>query len=92
MASSAEEDAGMAEGIPLTSLATGQSGVVMELSGGPGFMARCLALGFTPGASVMMVQNFGRGPIIVSVRDTRVALGRGVAQRILVRNRAVHGG
>jgi len=31
-----------------------------------------------------MVQNFGRGPIIVMVRGTRIALGRGEAQKIIV--------
>jgi Fe2+ transport system protein FeoA len=31
-----------------------------------------------------MVQNFGHGPLIVLVRDTRVALGRGEAMKVLV--------
>jgi len=41
-------------------------------------------LGFTAGAEVAVVQNYGRGPIIVAVRDTRVALGRGEAAKIQV--------
>ncbi|MBC7240186.1 MAG: ferrous iron transport protein A, partial [Chloroflexi bacterium] len=43
------------------------------------------ALGFTPGAEVTMVRNPGRGPVIVSVLDTSVALGRGQASRVHVR-------
>lgn len=31
-----------------------------------------------------MVQNFARGPLIVALRDTRLALGRGEAEKILV--------
>ncbi|MBU1749340.1 MAG: ferrous iron transport protein A [Chloroflexi bacterium] len=31
-----------------------------------------------------MVQNYGHGPIIVTVRDTRIALGRGEAGKIWV--------
>lgn len=44
-----------------------------------------LTLGFTPGTRVTVIQNYGHGPLIVRVRDTRVALGRGEAEKILVR-------
>jgi ferrous iron transport protein A len=46
------------------------------------------ALGFTPGAEVTVLQNFGRGPLIARVRDARIALGRGEAGRIYVRRRS----
>jgi ferrous iron transport protein A len=42
------------------------------------------ALGFTVGAEASVVQNFGRGPLLVLIRDTRVALGRGEALKVLV--------
>jgi len=42
------------------------------------------ALGFTPGVEVTVVQNYGRGPILVTVRDTHIALGRGEALKVLV--------
>jgi len=32
-----------------------------------------------------VIQNFGHGPIIVLVRSTRVALGRGEAMKVQVR-------
>ncbi len=68
----------------LSSLATGEVGIVHNLAGGRGFVGRLAALGFTPGAEVTMVQNFGHGPIIVIVRDTRIALGRGEAWKVQV--------
>ncbi len=68
----------------LSALPTGEVGVVRQLSGGRGFRSRLATLGFTPGTEVNMVQNFGRGPLIVLVRDTRVALGRGEAMKVLV--------
>jgi len=58
--------------------------VVQELNGGRGFISRAIALGFTPGTEVAMVQNFRRGPLIVVVRDTHVALGRSEAGKIQV--------
>jgi len=69
---------------PLNSLETGEVGVVQALDGGRGFISRAAALGFTPGIEVAMVQNFRRGPLIVVVRDTHVALGRGEARKIQV--------
>jgi ferrous iron transport protein A len=72
------------ERIPLNVLAPGEVGVVRQLAGGRGFVSRLAALGFTLGAEVTMVQNFGHGPLIVLVRDTRVALGRGEAMKVLV--------
>lgn len=70
--------------VPLSKLDAGEVGVVRELRGGRGVVGRLAVLGFTPDAEVMMVQNFGRGPLIVTVRDTRIALGRGEAGKIRV--------
>jgi len=70
---------------PLNSLKTGEAGVVQDLSGGRGFVSRAVALGFTPGTEIAMVQNFRYGPLIVVVRDTHVALGRGEAAKIQIR-------
>jgi ferrous iron transport protein A len=68
----------------LSELMTGQHGVVQSLDGGRMFRSRAANLGFTAGAEVTVVQNYGRGPMIVAVRGTRVALGRGEASMVLV--------
>ncbi len=70
--------------VALSTLSPQEKGVVRLLQGGRGFVGRMAALGFTPGATVTMVQNFGRGPMIVLVRGARVALGRGEGQKVLV--------
>ena len=71
--------------ISLDALQPHQRGIVIELAGGRGLLSRMASLGFTPGVEVVMVQNFGHGPLIVLVRGTRVALGRGEASKIRVR-------
>jgi ferrous iron transport protein A len=71
--------------VPLTALRPGEQGIVVELAGGRGLLGRMACLGFTPGAEVTVMQNFGRGPLIARVRDARIALGRGEAGRLLVR-------
>jgi Fe2+ transport system protein FeoA len=45
---------------------------------------RLIAMGFTPGTEVEMMQNYHRGPLLVSVRGTFVALGRSEAARVLI--------
>ena len=72
-------------GSTLSTLGAGQSAVIEDLHGGHGFRSRLAALGFTPGTAITMVRNLRRGPIIVSVRDTRIALGRQEAQQVLIR-------
>jgi ferrous iron transport protein A len=71
--------------IPLTKLGTREEGTMVKLDGGASFISRLATLGFTPGAPVTMVQNYGHGPLIVLVKDARIALGRGEATKILVR-------
>lgn len=70
---------------PLDNLATGHQATIEALKGGRGFVNRLATLGFIPGQKIDMVQNFGNGPLIVNVQNTRVALGRGEARGILVK-------
>ena len=70
--------------VPLTTLQPGQIGLIHRLRGGHRFVSRLAALGFTPGAPVTVTRNHGIGPLIVSVRGTQVALGRGEAGHVLV--------
>jgi ferrous iron transport protein A len=71
-------------GVSLGDVRSGRSVRISRMTGGHHFLSRLASLGFTPGADLQVVQNYGRGPIIVTLRDTRVALGRGEAQKILV--------
>jgi ferrous iron transport protein A len=68
----------------LSAVHAGESVQIRRLHGGHRFMSRLAPLGFTPGAHLRVVQNYGHGPLIVSLRDTRIALGRGEATKILV--------
>ncbi len=80
-----KDDAPAAEGpASLRGLATGASAQVAALTGGHALVARLAALGLTPGAGLEVVQNPGRGPVIVRVRDTRLVLGRREAGYVLV--------
>ncbi len=45
---------------------------------------RLLDMGLVPGTRVKVINNQNRGPILVEVRDSKMALGRGLASKILV--------
>ena len=72
------------EEIPMSMLRTGEVGVLKSYTGGKGMLGRCLSMGFTPGSTVKMVENFGRGPVLARVHDVEVALGQGMAAKIMV--------
>ena len=72
------------EDIPMSTLQTGEFGVLKSYKGGKEMLGRCLSMGFTPGSTVKMVENFGSGPVLAKVHDVEVALGRGMASKIMV--------
>lgn len=41
-------------------------------------------MGLVPGAPVEVIRNNAPGPVIVAVKGTRICLGRGVANRVMV--------
>ncbi|NLW71798.1 MAG: hypothetical protein GXY37_02775 [Chloroflexi bacterium] len=69
--------------IPLSMTATGELVQLVNILGGEEIKRRLAALGLTPGIKLCVVQNAG-GPLLISVRDSRIALGRGVAHKIMV--------
>ena len=70
--------------ISLGELAPGKQAVVRKLRGGAGFAGRLAAMGLVPGTHIEMLQNAGRGPLLVRAHEARLALGRVEALKILV--------
>jgi ferrous iron transport protein A len=73
--------------ISLTELTVDHQATILAFNMGTVEATRLVSLGFTPGAEISMSQNYGRGPLIVLVRGTRVALGRVEAANIFVQQR-----
>ena len=67
---------------PLAQVPTGQKVRITGYQGGRMLRARLLALGLNMGREVDILQN-NRGLIIVGLNGGRVALGRGISQKIL---------
>ena len=81
--------------VPLTALRAGETGLIVSIGSdlgrgrrgrGQGFVKRLMDLGLTPGTQVAVAKAAPfRGPVEVLVRGARLALGRGMAERILVK-------
>jgi ferrous iron transport protein A len=72
---------------PLVEMEAEDQGIVEEIFGGREVANRLLALGFAPGMPFEVKNNYHRGPIIVFINDTKVAVGRGEANKILVKRK-----
>jgi DtxR family Mn-dependent transcriptional regulator len=79
--------------VPLTALRDGETGTVTSIKSGHGrgrgrgwgFEKRLMDMGFTPGTRVTVVKSAPfHGPLEILVRGSRLALGRGMAERIFV--------
>jgi ferrous iron transport protein B len=70
--------------VQLINLEPDRKAIIRKLRGGHWILSRLTALGFTPGAVLTMIRNGDHGPVLVSLRGARVALGRGEAAHVLV--------
>ena len=69
--------------MPLIYATPGELNVVKRVSGTQEERAKLEEMGFTPGALVTLVTSSG-GDVIVCVKESRVAISREVAERILI--------
>lgn len=70
--------------LSLAFLGEGNRARIIRVLGGRGMVGRLTTMGLLPGREVVVVRNQMAGPLIVSVRGSQLALGRGLAMRILV--------
>lgn len=69
----------------LTQMQTGQSGIVVQIQGGHGLTNRLNALGIIPGKRITKISSMPmRGPVTLDVDRVRVAIGFGMASKVIV--------
>ncbi len=70
--------------VPLGFLKPGYDALVTDFDGGIGLRQRLTEMGLFRGAKVKVIKNDMGGPLIISNGDGRLAIGRGMALRIMV--------
>lgn len=67
----------------LSTLGIGDTGKVKEIKAGKEATKRLYEMGLNTGATLKVVKN-DRGPIIICLAGNKVALGRGLANKIML--------
>jgi len=69
----------------LAQMPTGQSGTIVQIQGGHGLVNRLNSLGIRPGKRIIKTSSMiMRGPVTIQVDRAQVAIGFGMARRIIV--------
>jgi Fur family ferric uptake transcriptional regulator len=71
--------------MPLAYAKEGERAIIEEFIGGSGVQLRLATMGLRTGDEVEVITNRGEGQIVVAVDTTRLALGRGIAKKIMVK-------
>jgi len=71
--------------VTLRQMQSGQSGKVVQIQGGYGLVNRLNAMGIRPGKRITKVSSMlMRGPVTIQSGNTQLALGFGMANKIIV--------
>lgn len=68
----------------MTRVSAGVTVKLVSLSAGWGLQRRLADMGLTPGVAIKIISSGRPGQVVIEVRGSRIALGRGMAQKILV--------
>ena len=70
--------------MPLTMVSQGQEVTLIDILGGKGIRSKLYSMGLIPVVKLTVLGNKG-GPIMIAINDTRLALGFGMAHKIMVK-------
>ncbi|ACL69264.1 FeoA family protein [Halothermothrix orenii] len=71
--------------VSLNKLKQGETGTVVRLIGGHSFKSKLDALGIREGKKITKIGGMiMKGPVTVKVGNTRIAIGNGMADKIIV--------
>ena len=83
--SKAHADGSAAKRVSLAMMRAGEKGKIVEISGGYGLARRLEAMGIRPGKKVTKISaQWAKGPVILQQDNTQVAVGFGMASKVLV--------
>jgi Fe2+ transport system protein FeoA len=71
--------------MPLAMASQGEEVTVANIKAGRGLTKRLSDMGLTPGTTLMVITSHGPGPILIDLRGSRLVLGHGIAQKIMVK-------
>jgi len=74
----------MGQRMPLAMVNPGEVVTVVSVRAGWGLTRRLADMGLVPGTTLRVINSQMSGPVIIDLRGSRLVLGHGVAQKIIV--------
>jgi ferrous iron transport protein A len=69
---------------PLSQVEEGQTVSIVAIDGGRELRGRLTTMGLLPKTRISVIRNGKSGPFVINVKNSKVALGRAVADKIMV--------
>jgi ferrous iron transport protein A len=69
---------------PLSQVREGKTVVLVRIDAGYGLNNRLAAMGLLPNVEFKVVNNHHPGPFVIDLKGCKMALGRGMANKIIV--------
>jgi ferrous iron transport protein A len=69
---------------PLSQVKEGQTVSIVAIDGGRELRSRLTTMGLLPNTRVTVIHNGKSGPFVINVKNSKMALGRGVVDKIMV--------
>ena len=70
---------------PLSTVPPGREVILVSVGGGRGLRARLSGMGLSEGMRLRVMHSHRPGPCIILAGGTRLVIGHGMAQRVMVR-------
>ena len=71
--------------IPLSSVPAGKTIKMVSVDAGQGLKSRLPAMGLLTNVNFKVIDNQHPGPFVLSLKGSKIALGRGMAAKIMVK-------
>lgn len=72
----------MTQQLVLANARSGYSYRLKAVDGGLGMKTRLSAMGLSSGCCFRVVRNKSDGPVVIGIKDMRLAIGRGMARKV----------
>ncbi len=69
---------------PLSTVCNDESVTVVRIEAGKGLVSRLTSLGVIPKTPLTVINNGHPGPFVIEVKKSRIILGKGMANKIIV--------
>jgi Fe2+ transport system protein FeoA len=68
----------------LSRIDPGEEVTLIDIDGGRGIRSKLYSMGLVPGITLKILSRNGSGPVMIAVKDSRLAIGCGMAEKIIV--------